>query len=99
MLFAIHCLDKPDHAALRQANREAHLAYARSFGDKILFGGPLLTADGSGMIGSLLVMEAADRAEVEAYCTNDPYQKAGLFESVVVRPYKMVLGSKVDPTA
>jgi uncharacterized protein YciI len=40
--------------------------------------------------GSLLVVEAADRAAAEAFAAADPYAKAGLFESVVVRPFRAV---------
>ena len=44
------------------------------------------------MCGSLLIMEAADHAEVEAWCAADPYAKAGLFESVEIRPWNRVIG-------
>jgi uncharacterized protein YciI len=40
--------------------------------------------------GSLLVVEAADRAEAEAFAAADPYAKAGLFESVAIRPFRTV---------
>jgi uncharacterized protein YciI len=40
--------------------------------------------------GSMLVVEAADRAEAEAFAAADPYAKAGLFESVVIRPFRAV---------
>ena len=94
MLFAVHCLDKPGHAAVRQANRAAHLEYAKAQGDKLVAGGPMLTEDGEGMIGSLFLFEAPDRATVEAFCADDPYAKAGLFETTIIRPYKLLLGTK-----
>ncbi|WP_041795565.1 YciI family protein [Pararhodospirillum photometricum] len=98
MLFAVYCLDKPDHAEVRLANREAHLAYARSWEaqKKIVFGGPLLSPDGSAMIGSLLVFDVADQAEAEAFCAGDPYGVAGLFASVTVTPYKLLLGTRAQ---
>jgi uncharacterized protein YciI len=89
-LFAITCADKPGHAHVRAANREAHLEYARPFKDKMAIGGPLLTPDGQGMVGSLLIMEFDDIDAAYAWTREDPYAKAGLFESVVVRPYKKV---------
>ncbi|MBK1664220.1 hypothetical protein CKO38_07120 [Rhodospirillum rubrum] len=94
MLFAVHCVDKPDHAAVRLENRTAHLEYAHGWDAKIVFGGPLLSGDGTGMVGSLLVLDVADRAEAEAFCAGDPYAKAGLFEAVIIRPYKIVLGTR-----
>lgn len=94
MLFAVTCLDKPDSAHIRQENRPAHLEYAKASAN-LKMGGPLLSDDGERMIGSMLVLEAADRAEVDAWCAADPYAKAGLFESVTIRPFKWLLPTAV----
>lgn len=91
MLFAITCLDKPDSLELRLANRAAHLEYSRGNTDKMLVGGPLLADDGQTMIGSLLIIDLPDRAAAEALMANDPYTRAGLFDSITIRPYKKVL--------
>ncbi|GMG82710.1 YciI family protein [Paralimibaculum aggregatum] len=91
MLYAIICIDKPGAIETRKANRDAHLAHIRSTGGRISQAGPFLDADGQ-MCGSLLVMEAADRAEVEAWCAADPYATAGLFESVEIRAWNRVIG-------
>jgi uncharacterized protein YciI len=40
------------------------------------------------MIGSLLVLDVADRAEMDKFLANDPYAKAGLFQSVAVHGVK-----------
>ncbi|EKV26928.1 YciL protein [Caenispirillum salinarum AK4] len=95
MLFAVTCLDKPDSGHIRQENRPAHLEFAKAAGDKLKMGGPLLSDDGATMIGSMLVVEAADRAELGAWLEQDPYAKAGLFESVTVRPFKWLLPQAV----
>lgn len=91
MHFVIFCLDKAGHANVRSENRPQHVEYLKASADKIVCAGPLLTDDGEGMIGSTLVMEFADRSEAEAWAANDPYAKAGLFESVDIRPWKKVL--------
>lgn len=91
MLFILDCQDKPGHLAIRKANREAHLAYARDSG-VILFGGPKLADDQETMIGSLIVIDVADRAAAEAFAAADPYNKAGLFASVTITPWKKVIG-------
>lgn len=93
MLFAIVCTDKPNHEKVRLATRQAHLDYAATFGTRIRVGGPLLGPDGQSMIGSLLLLEAETIDEARAFSDNDPYVKAGLFESVVIRPFKQVVGS------
>jgi uncharacterized protein YciI len=89
MLFAITCTDKPGAAELRAATRPAHLAHLSAQAGRILLGGPLLSPEGQA-VGSLLVIEAADRAEAEAFAAADPYAKAGLFESVAIRPFRAV---------
>lgn len=90
-MFMVQCKDKPGHLQTRLDNRAAHLEYAKGFLAKIVIGGPLLTDDGQGMIGSAFVFDTDDRAEVDAFLANDPYAKAGLFESVSVVRYRKVL--------
>lgn len=91
MLFSFYCLDKAGSAAVRQANRPDHLAFAETLGSRLIFGGPLLSDDGTAMVGSLLVIECADRADAEAVAAADPYARAGLFELVTIRPTRKVL--------
>jgi uncharacterized protein YciI len=91
MQFMIYCQDKPGHAEVRTANRNAHLVYLEAFAKNIVIAGPLLTEDGATMIGSLLLMEFANRTEAEAFCAGDPYRKAGLFQSVAITPWRKVL--------
>ncbi len=90
MLFCIYCLDKPGHEHIRAATRAEHLEYVAKL-DGIIVGGPLLSDDGGRMIGSMLVVDLPDRAAAEALVAGDPYTAAGLFESVMIRPYKKVL--------
>ena len=86
MQFMAYCLDKPGALEIRLANRPKHVEYLTSYNDKLIFAGPLL--DGETMIGSLLVLEIADRAEIDKFLANDPYAKAGLFQSVSVHGVK-----------
>jgi uncharacterized protein len=91
VLFIIHCIDKPDSAAIRAANRADHLALLESLGDRVFCAGPTLTDDGTGMTGSLLIIDFEDRAAAERFCAEDPYAKAGLFEQVTIRPWRRSL--------
>ncbi|MFV0408703.1 MAG: YciI family protein [Paracoccus sp. (in: a-proteobacteria)] len=88
-LFAVICRDKPDSLALRMENRSAHLAYIEETGI-VAMAGPLLE-DGQ-MAGSLLILDAPDLTAAEDWAANDPYAKAGLFESATVREWKKVIG-------
>ena len=91
MLFTILCIDKPDHERLRIDTRQAHLDYLGGFKDQVVMAGPSQTDDGEHMTGSLLIMDFADREAAEDFAANDPYNKAGLFETVVIRRWKKVI--------
>ncbi|MEO3427936.1 YciI family protein [Pelagibius sp. CAU 1746] len=91
MNFILYCLDKPGHGQVRADNRPAHLDYLKSKLDQIVIAGPMTSDAGDAVLGSMLVIEAADRAEAEAFAASDPYAKAGLFESVTINAYKKVL--------
>lgn len=90
MLFFVHCIDKPNHQDVRLANRAAHLDYLKANLDKVVIGGPTLTEDGQGMTGTVFIIDLPDRAAAEAHFANDPYARAGLFEAVIIRPFRKV---------
>lgn len=88
MLFVLICTDKPGSLALRLATRPAHLAWLETVAVK--GAGPFLDAEGNPN-GSLVIIEAADKAEAETIAARDPYAQAGLFASVEVRPWKWLI--------
>lgn len=88
--FAIHCIDKPDSAALRAATRPAHLAHIGTLAEQVLVAGPLLRPDGRAM-GSLMIIDFEDREAAIAFANADPYHHAGLFESRSVTNWHKVL--------
>lgn len=89
--FTLICIDKPDSLALRAATREAHLAYLRADPAVVRLGGPFLDEAGQ-PTGSMLLIEAEDLAAAQAFAAADPYAQAGLFASVEVKPWRMVIG-------
>ena len=91
MLFAIVCKDKPGHLQVRLDSRPAHVEFLNGLNASggLAFAGPFLDADGKPN-GSLVVIEAADQAAADALAAQDPYAKAGLFDSVEVRPWNWV---------
>ena len=90
-IFVLMCADKPGALDLRLATRETHLAYLRGFEGALLLAGPFLDDDGN-PAGSVLFFEAEDMAAAEAFGRNDPYAKAGLFQSVEIRVFRPTLG-------
>ncbi|MBC8363532.1 MAG: YciI family protein [Actinobacteria bacterium] len=89
MLFNIHALDRTDAGDLRAETRSAHLEYMAGF--DLTYAGPLLDEEGA-MCGSLIVLEAEDLLEAEAFAAGDPYAVAGLFERVEIRGFRPVFG-------
>ncbi|MEL6977612.1 MAG: YciI family protein [Pseudomonadota bacterium] len=91
MLFAVICIDKPGHLEVRKANRADHVAYLKETG-VVAQAGPFLAEDGESMIGSLIVLDVADRAAAEAWAAKDPYAAAELFDRVEIRAWNRVIG-------
>ena len=91
-LFVVSYIDKPNSLPLRMANREAHLAYAHGDGTpaKLKLGGPYLDEQGN-MAGSLLILEAPDKAAAIAFTQSDPYVTCGLMQSVDVKPFRITM--------
>lgn len=92
MLFVLICADKPQSLDVRLASRPQHLAYLETYQDRIIQAGPMLDPDGR-PCGSLLIVDVADRAAAEGFAEADPYNRAGLFESVVIRPFRQVFAA------
>ena len=90
MLFTITAIDRPGALQLRLDNRKAHLSYVDETG-VVEMAGPFLDDAGT-MCGSLLIISAPSITEAEEWASNDPYAKAGLFETVSIRKWKKVIG-------
>lgn len=90
MLFYVHRLDKKNHVDLRLKTRPTHLEYLKSQSAKLFAAGPVLSPDGKVPIGSLLLVEAKDEAEVKEILAGDPYEKVGLFETMTIMPWRKV---------
>ncbi|HEX3349100.1 MAG TPA: YciI family protein [Acetobacteraceae bacterium] len=88
MLFALICTDRPGALDLRLATRPQHLAYLQTYAQKLVYAGALLDLDNRPS-GSLLIVDVEDRAAAEGFAEGDPYAKASLFESAVIRPYRV----------
>lgn len=92
--FVLIGRDRPGAGALRQSLRPAHQEHfftprADCAG---VAGGPLLDDEGEEMVGTLLVFEATDRAAVDRFFADDPYNTGGLFGAVEIMPWRWGLG-------
>ncbi len=92
MLYALICTDKPHALQTRMDNRPDHVEFLKSLGSRLKAAGPFLADDGT-PTGSLVVIEAANRDEALAVSNEDPYARAGLFETVEIRPWNWVFNN------
>ena len=98
MWYAVISEDVPDSLTLRAAAREAHLARLEALvaEGRLLIAGPHPAIDAenpgpAGFSGSLVVVDFPSLEEAREWAAADPYVAAGVYESVTVKPFKLVL--------
>jgi uncharacterized protein YciI len=91
--FCIHAFDRPGQHELRARLRESHRARLRQHEHPVAvrIGGPLLD-DAGQMVGTMLIVEAESRDQVEAYLAGDPYVVERLFVTMTVTGFNWGLG-------
>lgn len=101
MIYVFHLLDKPGGLDLRLARRPEHKAYLAAVADRIAFAGPLLTDDGTTMIGSVLAIDFPSREAALRWQADEPFTRAGLYASVSVHAFQNLWPQKAGfvPTA
>ena len=90
MLFVVHALDKagilPTRAKHYRDHR-IHLDRAGDHGVSVMTAGTLVAEDGETPVGSLFILEAENRAAVDAFTASDPYHVNGVWQAVDVHYY------------
>lgn len=96
MQFVIKAYDGKNTLERRMAVRQQHLENLSKFPGKLLCSGGLLDDEGN-MKGSLLVVEAESRAQIDEYLKAEPYISAQVWEKVEVERMNVVFldGKKV----
>ena len=87
MLWVIHCIDKLDALERRLAAITRHREYLGSEPIDIVMSGPLMDDTNEKMIGSLFLVEAESRAEIEEFQRNDPLFHADVWATVSVNVF------------
>lgn len=97
MLYAIMATDIENSLSLRQQARPAHLARLQQLRDegRLIIAGPFPAVDNddpsvAGFTGSLIVAEFADLNSAQQWAQADPYVEAGVYASVMIKPFKQV---------
>ena len=96
MLYYVHRLDKEGGLELRLKTRPIHLEYLKSQAARLFAAGPVLSPDGKSPIGSLLLVEAKDEADLKVFLAGDPYDKVGLFASLTISPWRKVFSEPAE---
>lgn len=98
MLYAIISQDVPDSLPLRTPVRPDHLARVEVLKNegRLVIAGPHPAVDNAdpgeaGFTGSLIVAEFDSLDDAILWADADPYVTAGVYASVVVKPFKQVL--------
>jgi uncharacterized protein len=97
VLYAIISTDVVDSLARRLSVRPLHLERLQALQDqgRLIIAGPHPAIDSedpgaSGFTGSLVVAEFDSQDEAQQWADSDPYQTAGVYQQVIIKPFKLV---------
>jgi uncharacterized protein len=100
MYYAIICSDVEDSLEKRMGARPDHVCRLQELQDegRLLIAGPHPNIDSedpgpAGFSGSLIVAEFESLETAQAWADADPYIAAGVYENVIVKPFKKVFPS------
>ena len=98
MLYAIIATDFPNSLSKRLQARPDHIARLQELNEqeRIIIAGPHPSIDledpgEKGFTGSLIVAEFDSIEAAQAWADEDPYVAGGVYENVIVKPFKKVL--------
>ncbi|RKF20406.1 YciI family protein [Alginatibacterium sediminis] len=98
MWYLIYSEDKEGSLPARMAARPAHLQRLQELSDegRLLVAGPNPNIDAqdpgeAGFSGSTVIAEFNSLIDAQAWADQDPYLEAGVYQSVTVKPLKVVL--------
>src|SRR5437016_5056718 len=99
MLFVIHATDFKDamdtRAKFYRAHR-IHLDQAEEYNVDVATAGTLVGDDGETPVGSIFVVDAKDRAAVDAFTRSDPYHVNKVWERVQIHRYNKKRGTPIQ---
>ena len=98
MLFVVHALDKenilPTRAKHYRAHR-IHLDRAEDHAVEVVTAGTLVADDGETPVGSIFVIDAANRGAIDAFTRSDPCHLNGVWERVQIHRYNKKRGTPI----
>ena len=100
MLFVVQCLERPESREERSQHLNETLEffgqaldYFAQARERLVLAGPLLADDNEETIGSMWVLNAASRADLDGFLEAGPFFKSALCHSVSVHQWLVLIGS------
>lgn len=98
MWYVFICEDKPNTLDLRMATRPAHIERLNALKSqgRLFVAGPCPAIDNedpgpAGFTGSVVIADFPSLEEAQLWADAEPYLSAGVYESVIVKPFKKAL--------
>lgn len=86
--FAVTAIDGPEAEARREAVATDHHKFQASVMDRYVARGPMQRDDGTGLIGSFMIMEFPDRAACDDFWSKEPLNYGGVFDKVTIERWR-----------
>ncbi|PZP51602.1 MAG: hypothetical protein DI598_02810 [Pseudopedobacter saltans] len=94
MYFIVRCQDYADKLAVRQEFTADHKAFLAKYSEQILVPGTLFLEEGGAAQGSIWIVKADSKEEVNQICLQDPFRINGLRKSVEIFIWNRVFPDK-----
>ncbi|WP_285597459.1 YciI family protein [Kineosporia sp. NBRC 101731] len=92
MEFFVFHRDRPGSLPARDDLLQEHWSYMDRFATGMIARGPVFTADGETLVGSVHIVDLPDLTAGRAFALQEPYYQAGVFRDVLLRRWRNVLG-------
>jgi uncharacterized protein len=92
--YFVYGRDRPGAFELKVSLNEDHWSFMDGYGELLVARGPTMTGDGDDAesTGSLHIVDLPDAEAARTFAYEEPYYRAGAFESVLLCRFRNVLG-------
>jgi uncharacterized protein YciI len=90
--FFCYHRDRPSSMALREELLEEHWSYMDRYQAEMIARGPTLTSDGGTATGSVHILGLSGPAAARAFAFDEPNYQAGVYQDVLLRRWRNLLG-------
>ena len=90
--YFFYCRGRPGTQALAEELAEAHWSFMDRYAQAMIARGPTLTPDRTTWTGSMHMVDLPDAQAAQVFAFQEPYYRAGVYDQVLVRRWRNVLG-------